>query len=106
MDFEYPSGDRVRLDYLIFRKKWKNSVKNLRSYFSISSVGSDHQIVSSKVKLSLRLSKKATPPPMKFIDWKAVSSNIVVSKQFSLDVFNKFQSLKLMLILSEMFIKI
>ena len=30
---------------------------------------------------------------MKLIDWKAVSSNIVISKQFSLDVFNKFQSL-------------
>ena len=30
---------------------------------------------------------------MKLIDWKAVSSNSVLSKQFSLDVFNKFQSL-------------
>ena len=41
--FEYPSGDRAtaQLDYLIFRKKWKNSVKNSRSYSSFSSVGSD-----------------------------------------------------------------
>ena len=30
---------------------------------------------------------------MKLIDWKAVSSNSVLSKQFSLDVFNKSQSL-------------
>ena len=91
--FEYPSGDRAQLDYLIFRKKWKNSVKNSRSYSSFSSVGSDHRIVSSKVKLSLRSSKKAKPHPMKLIDWKAVSSNSVLSKQFPLDVFNKFQSL-------------
>ena len=91
--FEYPLGDRAQLDYLIFRKKWKNSVKNSRSYSSFSSVGSDHRIVSSKVKLSLRSSKKAKPHPMKLIDWKDVSSNSVLSKQFSLDVFNKFQSL-------------
>ena len=30
---------------------------------------------------------------MKTIDWKAVSTNSVLSKQFSLAVFNKFQSL-------------
>ena len=91
--FEYPSGDRAQLDYLIFRKKWKKSVKNSRSYSSFSSVGSDHRIVSSKVKLSLRVSKKAKPHPLKLIDWKTVSSNSTLSKQFSLDVFNKFQSL-------------
>jgi hypothetical protein len=85
--------NRAQLDYLIFRKKWKNSVKNSRSYSSFSSVGSDHRIVSSKVKLSLRVSKKAKPHPLKLIDWKTVSSNSTLSKQFSLDVFNKFQSL-------------
>ena len=68
-------------------------VKNSRSYSSFSSVGSDHRIVSSKVKLSLRVSKKAKPHPLKLVDWKTVSSNSVLSKQFSLDVFNKFQSL-------------
>ena len=91
--FEYPSGGRAQLDYLIFRKKWMNSVKNSRSYSSFSSVGSDHRIVSSTVKLSLRSSKKAKPHPMKLIDWKTVSTNSVLSKQFSLEVFNKFQSL-------------
>ena len=91
--FEYPSGGRAQLDYLIFRKKWKNSVKNSRAYSSFSSVGSDHRIVSSTVKLSLRSSKKAKPHPMKSIDWKTVSANQTLSKQFSLDVFNRFKSL-------------
>ena len=36
---------------------------------------------------------KAKPHPMKMIDWKAVSTNSVLSKQFSPAVFNKFQSL-------------
>jgi len=91
--FEYPSGVRAQIDYLIFRKKWRNSVKNSRSYSSFSTVGSDHRIVSSSVKLSLRSSKKAKPHPMKTIDWKTVSANSTISKQFSLDVFNKFSSL-------------
>ena len=30
---------------------------------------------------------------MKKIDWKPVSANSVLSKHFSLDVFNKFESL-------------
>ena len=67
--FEYPPGDRAQLYYLIFRKKWKNSVKNSRSYSYSSSVGSDHRIVSSKVKLDS--SKKAKQHPMKLIDWKS-----------------------------------
>ena len=91
--FEYPSGERAQLDYVIFRKKWRNSVKDSRAYSSFSSVGSDHRIVSSTVKLSLRSSKKAKPHPMKSIDWKEVSTNYDMSKQFTLEVYNKFQSL-------------
>ena len=91
--FEYPSGDRAQLDYLIFRKKWRNSVKDSRAFSSFSSVGSDHRIVSSVVKLSLRSSKKAKPHPMKTIDWKEVSTNRQMSKQFTLEVYNKFESL-------------
>ena len=91
--FEYPSGDRAQLDYLIFRKKWRNSVKDSRAFSSFSSVGSDHRIVSSVVKLSLRSSKKAKPHPMKTIDWKEVSSNPQMSKQFTLEVYNRFESL-------------
>ena len=91
--FEYPSGVRAQLDYVIFRKKWRNSIKDSRAYSSFSSVQSDHRIVSATVKLSLRSSKKAKPHPMKTIDWKEVSSNPVISKQFTVDVFNKFQPL-------------
>ena len=90
---EYPTGDRAQLDYILCRKKWRNSVHDARSYSSFSTVGSDHRIVSSKIKLSLRVSKKSKPHPMKSIDWKEVSSNRALSKQFSLDVYNKFSTL-------------
>ena len=91
--FEYPSGHRAQLDYILFRKKWKNSVKDTRSYSSFSTVGSDHRIVSSHVKLSLRVSKKSKPHPMKTINWKEVSSNSTLSNQFSVAVHNRFEAL-------------
>ena len=91
--FEYPSGQRAQLDYMIFRCKWKNSIKDTQSYSSFSTVGSDHRIVSSYVKLSLRACKKSKPHPMKSIDWKEVSFNPTLSKSFSVTVYNKFEAL-------------
>ena len=49
--FEYPNGARAQLDYIFFRKKWRNSIKDSRSYSSFSSIGSDHRIVSATIKL-------------------------------------------------------
>ena len=91
--FEYTNGDRSQLDYLIFRKKWRNSIKDSRSYSTFSSVGSEHRVVSANLKLSLRVSKKAASHPMKRIDWKEVSSNSQTSKDFVIQVFNRSQSL-------------
>ncbi|XP_063597238.1 uncharacterized protein LOC134773922 [Penaeus indicus] len=73
--FEYPNGSRAQLDFILVRKKWQNSIKDCRAYSSFSSVGSDHQIVSAKVKLSFRVSKKPTADPMTAIDWKVVYPN-------------------------------
>ena len=91
--FEYPTGGRAQLDYLIFRKKWRNSVKDSRAYSTFSSVSSDHRVVSAILKLSLRVPKKAVSHPMKRIDWKEVSTNRQMSKDFAIQVFNKFQLL-------------
>ena len=91
--FEYPNGDRAQLDYLLVRKKWRKSIKDSRSYSTLSSVGSDHRVISARIKLSLRLAKRDVSSPMKKIDWKEVSSNSDVSKNFAIQVFNKFQSL-------------
>ena len=91
--FEYPNGVRAQLDYLLVRKKWRNSIKDSRSYSTFSSVGSDHRVISARIKLSLRVAKRAVSSPMKKIDWKEVSSNSDLSKNFAIQVFNKFQSL-------------
>jgi len=91
--FEYPKGGRAQLDYLIFRKKWRNSVEDARSYSTFSTVCSDHRVISATLKLSPRVSKHAVTHPMKRIDWKEVSTNSKMSKDFAIQVFNKFQLL-------------
>ena len=91
--FEYPNGAKAQLDYVFIRRKWQNSLKECCPYSSFSSVGSDHRIVTADVKLSLRVSKKSPPNPMKSIDWKKVSSDKDLSSQYAVNVFNMFQEL-------------
>ena len=71
----------------------KGEIVLSRSYSSFSSVGSDHRVVSANLKRSLRVSKKAASHPVKRIDWKEVSSNSQTSKDFVIQVFNRFQPL-------------
>ena len=91
--FEYPNGDRAQIDYILFRKKWKNSIHDSRSYSSFSSVCSDHRIVSAKTKLSLRAPKVSKPHPLKQIDWKRVAEDSDLSCQYALEVYNRFSAL-------------
>lgn len=91
--FEYPNGDRAQIDYILCRKKWRNSVRNCRSYSTFSAVGSDHRIVSATIKLSLRISKRTPPDPMKTIDWSKVCEDPNLSSKYALDVFNRFGEL-------------
>ena len=99
--FEYPSGKRAQLDYILFRKKWRNSIKNSRSFSSFSSVGSDHRIVSATIRLSLRCSKRSKPHPMKTIDWRRVTQDTELSNEFAVAVHNRFQTLYPDLVLDE-----
>ena len=50
----YLNGARGQIDHNLFRMKWRNSILNTECYNTFSCVGSDHRIVVSKVKLSLR----------------------------------------------------
>ena len=78
---------------MLFRKKWKNSIHNSRSFSSFTT-SSDHHVVNSFVQLGLSSSKKAKPHPMKCFDWKEVAMDKVLSQHFSLEVYNRFNSLR------------
>ena len=61
------SGAKTQVDYIMLRNKWRNSTKNCEAYNNFSSIGSDHRILTSKIKLSLRATKRQKSQPI--YDW-------------------------------------
>ncbi|XP_030839582.1 uncharacterized protein LOC115923289 [Strongylocentrotus purpuratus] len=87
-----PGGSKCQLDYILIRKKWRNSLNNVEAYSIFASVGSDHRIVSARVRLSLRKSK--TLAKGKQHDWKLLSTDNHLQKLYSIEVRNRFQPLE------------
>ena len=72
------------------RKKWRNSILNAEPYSSFSSVGSDHRVVSMRVRLSLRVPK---PSPRIRYNWKALSIDPGLQTRYAEEVGRRFQLL-------------
>ena len=90
---ESPKGDLSQIDYILVRKKWSNSIRDCQAFSTFATVGSDHRMVSAVVHLSLRVSKRPKPKPIKNIDWQQVVSNKSLSQQYTLEVKNRFDLL-------------
>ena len=58
------NGAKSQIDFIMIRRKWRNSLKNCETYNSFSSIGLDHRILTAKIKLSLRISNKKTLIPI------------------------------------------
>ena len=84
------TGMLRQLDYILVRKKWRNSIMNAEPYSTFSSVGSDHRVVSMKVRLSLRVPK---PSPRIRYDWKAFSNDPGLQTRYTEEVRKHFQKL-------------
>ena len=84
------SGTKSQVDYIMINKKWKNSVHNCEAYNTFSSMGSDHRVVTSKLKLSLRTSK-AISTGVNY-DWAALRDPDL-SDLYTVTVRNKYASL-------------
>jgi len=85
------TGVRRQLDYILVRRKWRNSVLNAESYNTFCTVGSDHRVVSMKVRLSLRVSKHCQQTRY---DWKKFSERSDLHQQYTVEVRNRFQLLE------------
>ena len=64
---------KSQIDYILINNKWKNCPKNCQAYSSFASVGSDHRILSTKLRLSLQF-KSATPRKENY-DWNVLKSD-------------------------------
>ena len=84
------NGSMSQIDYILINKKWKNSVHNAEAYSSLSSIGSDHRLVTAKLKLSLRM--KRAERKKKIYDWTALKDEATQS-QYTVTVKNRFEAL-------------
>ncbi|XP_034053142.1 craniofacial development protein 2-like [Gymnodraco acuticeps] len=84
------TGMLRQLDYILLRQKWRNSILNAEPYSTFSSVGSDHCVVSMRVRLSLRVPK---PSPKIRHDWKAFTTNPGLQTRYTEEVRKRFWQL-------------
>ena len=89
--FEDPKGKHCLLDYTLINEKWKNAVMNSEAYSSFASVGSDHRVVTAKVRLSLRTTK-ARSSKMRH-DWSLLRHDHALQNKFKLELTNRYNAL-------------
>ena len=90
--FRYPNSTKAQLDYILVRKKWVNSVQNVEAYNTFDTVGSDHRVITAKVRLRLRAPKKMTNAT-RSLNFKALCSNNDLQRKYAIKVTNFFDPL-------------
>ncbi|XP_060754232.1 uncharacterized protein LOC132865717 [Neoarius graeffei] len=91
--FISPGGIKYQLSLnVLIRRKWHNSMLNVEAYNSFASVGSDHRIVSARVRLSLR--KKKAEPRKRQYDWNLFKSRRDIQELYTIAVHNRFQPIQ------------
>jgi hypothetical protein len=90
--FQYPNASKAQLDYILVRKKWINSVQNVEAYSTLVTVGSDHRVITAKVKLRLR-APKAKKNTARSLNFKALCHNNELQDKYAIKVANYFDPL-------------
>ena len=90
--YMYANNSKAQIDYVLIKKKWKNSAMNCEAYSSFEGVSSDHRLVTAKIRLSLRKNAKRTATT-KHYDW-ALLNNRDISDKYVLELRNRFETLQ------------
>ena len=91
--YEDPKRSKHQIDYILWRKKWINSVKNCQAYNTMSAVGSDHRIVTCFAKISYRINKKPASDPLSKVDWKVLTRSPDLRYEYAVEVTNRYEAL-------------
>lgn len=91
--YEDPKKSKHQIDFILWRKKWANSVKNCQAYNSMQTVGSDHRIVTCFVQASYRANKTPARDPLRSVDWGALVQNPLLKYNYSVAVKNRYDAL-------------
>ena len=78
------------IDFIMYRKRWRNSFNDCQAYSSLDPVGSDHRIVTATVQLSLRRPKQ---PSVKKLFWRALTTDPVIASQIDNTIASRFNDL-------------
>ena len=84
-----PCCSKYQLDYILMRKKWRNSITNVEAYSTFFRIGSDHRIVSSKVRLSLRAIRKTLPRKLRY-NWPLFKSDMSLQEKYAIEIKYRF----------------
>ena len=87
-----PSGSKAQIDFILTRRKWRNSVLDSCAHNTFSTVGSDHRVVVTKVRLSLRSPCKAATGRVQY-DWGKLRGDSNLQERYAIEVHNRFQVL-------------
>ena len=66
-------GVKSQVDCILIGSKWKSRVKNCKAFICFSSIGSGHCIVTSPIKLRLRVTTQL--PESNTYDWSSLRSS-------------------------------
>ena len=88
-----PKGLKSQIDYALINGKWKNSALNCEAFDNFYTAGSDHRIVTAKVRLSMRENKPSTIKRSQY-DWSRLLSDDHIKELYSTEVKNHFEALE------------
>ena len=90
--YTYVNYSKAEIDYDIINKKWRNSTMNCKAYYSFEGMSSDHRIVTTKIRLSLR--KYATrTATTKHYDWVLLNNRDIRDK-YVVELRNRSEALQ------------
>jgi L-rhamnose isomerase len=80
--------NKGQIDYILIRRKWRDSLKNT---WAFQSLGSDHRVVVSKVKVSFRKSRK--PSKRTHYVYGALKVDAELQNRCAMEIHNRFSCL-------------
>ena len=88
-----PNGKRSQIDYIMINDKWKNSGLNCEAYSTFCTVGSDHRIVTARLRLSLRQNKTSSLKKIRY-DWSKLLTDNSIKNLYTVEVSNRYHALQ------------
>ena len=85
--YTYPNNTNARVDYVLINKKWNDSAVNCETYSSFEGVSTGHQIVTFKIRLSLRKNATRETTTVHY-DWALLNKKDIRDK-YTVELRNK-----------------